>query len=144
MKHALATIIAFFSTVLILETLDLIFFDMRDKGGVPTITWLGFLGGWIGTHYIVVKGTNRLSIVLSRGCLIGAIEWFAITFLGFILSASDVDVQGLASMEISAFMAVVCLIGFGIAYFIGIIVKTDQETQECRVRGKVIDLTAKK
>jgi len=100
---------------------------------------ISFVGGWAISTYIMVNGTSKVSQVIARGFLVGAAEWLMFIVVGIVYSGkffSEVTPPGSTDAEIagsaigaglfsmltgafSLFMAVFCLIGFAIVYFVG-------------------------
>jgi len=163
MKHVLATICGFASGFLLYMEAAMAAADFGSRG-TPAIAWVGFFGGWILTHYLMVKNATRLSKVFSRGCLIGAMEWFLMIFVGMVFSAKDVNhiAQGTKSTAevvgasvggglfafltggVSIFMVILCLLGFAISYFMGREFKGDVEgkTKKCPECAEAINAEA--
>lgn len=98
------------------------------------------VGGWIASTWLLLRRARSVSSVFRRGFLLGAAEWLVMAAVGVIFSGratgsaiaqtggSDAAAAGAAigggmaailTGGLSIVMAVVCLIGFAIAYFLG-------------------------
>jgi hypothetical protein len=101
--------------------------------------FITFVGGWVFTAFIILRGTDKISEVFSRGFLVGAVEWFAMIPIGIFFTGkttaqaiqetsleTGIAGAGLAFGFISIigtglaiFMTIVCLIGFIISFLVG-------------------------
>jgi hypothetical protein len=125
------------------------------------------LGGWIASIMLLLRGARTVSAVFRRGFLLGAAEWLLMTAVGVIFSGRAVGETvsrvgdnaaattgaalggGLAAAMtggLSVFMAVVCLIGFAIAYFTGREMKdqTTTPTRKCPECAEMIQAEARR
>ncbi|MBI4455265.1 MAG: hypothetical protein HY644_05130 [Acidobacteria bacterium] len=101
----------------------------------PLFFFAAFLGGWALSSFILLRKSRTLSVVFSRGFLMGATEWLFMIVMGFLYAGkaaasiiSDPTAavgflvgSGLIALVtggFSLFMAMLCLIGFGISYLI--------------------------
>lgn len=138
MKIIVALIFGLLSGFLIYMGAAMLFVSGEPSGAFVFIT---FLGGWAISSWIIVRKTKTLSRVFSRGFLLGAAEWMAMIPIGLVFggrvfsqtvaqvgdtsNAATAGVAigaGLFSMitgSVAIVMAVVCLIGFAISYFMG-------------------------
>jgi Na+/H+-translocating membrane pyrophosphatase len=164
MKHLTATFISIFSAFLLYMSMCLIF--SNKENAVPTIAWVAFFGGWIATHYFTVRNTNKSLKVLSRGFLIGGLEWLLMAFSGFVLSsklyvrtaegavnqyerAGAAIGSGLSTAitgGISIGMAMFCFLGFALTYFLSRELKKEDlgEMRECSDCAELVKVNAKK
>ena len=123
---------------------------LASGGGEISSTFVAvtFLGGWVFSAFLMVNGARSVSRVFSRGFLIGAAEWLALIPIGMIFSgmaassvvsenASGAELAGAAvgagifsvlTGGVAIFMALVCLIGFAVSYFIGRELKAEGPT----------------
>jgi hypothetical protein len=107
-----------------------------------------FLGGWILTSFIIMRGARTISKVFSRGFLIGAVLWF--TWIPVTIFLAGIAAAGVTAKTDSGaahagaalgagiftaigsgfaiFMVVVCLIGFLISFLVGREVKSKDES----------------
>jgi len=99
---------------------------------------LFFFGGAAVSIGLLLRGATKVSKVFARGFLLGAAEWFALIPVGFIYSAKQLSgtiTSGPSGAEatgavlgagfvsfltggVAIAMAVACLIGFTVTYFI--------------------------
>lgn len=137
MKIAIGIVFGFFSGFLIYMASVMMF-----TGGEPSALFVfaTFLGAWAVSTIVLVRGARTLSKVVSRGFLLGAAEWLAMIPVGMVVSGqalTDTVAQGngggaelvgaiigaglvsILTGGVSVAMAVVCLIGFAVSYFIG-------------------------
>lgn len=164
MKHVIATLIGFLSGFMLYMATAITF--SAKSGEVPTIAWISFLAGWGFTHYFCVKNTTKSLKVLSRGLLIGCLEWVLMIFAGFIMSSRAVVETtanssssaesagaaiggGLAAMFTGAFsgiMAAVCFFLFLVTYFLSKEFKEDnsEKSIDCPECAEPINAKAKK
>jgi hypothetical protein len=128
---------------------------------------VGFFGGWALSTWLLLRGAAGPSAVLRRGFLLGAGEWLTMAIVGVIFAGktasstmtaaggSDAGNAGAAigggmiaalTGGVSVFMAVVCLIGFAIAYFTGREMKdtTSTPTKKCPECAEMVQPDAKK
>jgi predicted RNA-binding Zn-ribbon protein involved in translation (DUF1610 family) len=129
-----------------------------------------FLGGWAVSSFLLIRGARSVSKVFSRAFLLGAAEWLAVIPAGLVLSgqaysetvgqaggagASDAGQAGAAmgagciSILTGGFavaMAIVCLIGFAVSYFIGREMKPEAValTRKCPECAELIQTEARK
>lgn len=164
MKHLIATLIGFLSGFM-LYMATAITFSVKP-GEAPTLAWISFFAGWGFTHYFCVKNTTRSLKVISRGLLIGCLEWILMIFAGFIMSSRAVVETtananssaesagaaiggGLAAMFTGAFsgiMAAACFFLFLVTYFLSKEFKDDksEKSKDCPECAEPINARAKK
>jgi len=125
------------------------------------------LGGWVLSSWLLLRGARTVSSVFRRGFLVGAAEWLVMAFVGIVFSGkavsesvaqaggSDASAAGavigggvVAAITggVSIFIAVVCLIGFAIAYFMGREMRdtTTTPTRKCPECAEMIQSEARK
>jgi hypothetical protein len=165
MKAIIAIAMGFFSGFLIYMMAAMVF--IKDNSPSSLFISITFLGGWVFSSYIILRGAKTLSKIFSRGFLIGAAEWFLMIPVGLIFAGksisetvgitggNDAATAGAAigggliaflTGGVSIFMAVVCLIGFTISYFMGREMKTEVSTptKKCPECAELIQDEAKK
>jgi len=165
MKTIIAILMGLFSGFLIYMMAAILFV----KGESPSSLFIIiiFLGGWILSSYIMLRGAKTVSKVFSRGFLIGAAEWLAMIPVGLIAAGkaltetvsssggSDAAAAGatiggglLAFLTggVSILMAIVCLIGFAVSYFMGREMKPEVSTpaKKCPECAELVQAEAKK
>ena len=128
MKTAVAILMGFFSGLLIYFIAAMLFADLGGTGKGPSAAFVAvtFLGGWILSSVLLRRGAVTVSKVFSQGFLLGAAEWLVMIAAGIVFSGKAATAAG-AGLGIFAFftggisiiMAVVCLIGFAVSYFMG-------------------------
>jgi len=161
-----AIIMGFFSGFMIYLLSALFFTGYGSAPSMPFVL-LTFLGGWVASAYVMQKGAISISKVVSRGFLIGAAEWLLVIPAGMVLagrlvaSSANATASSGAAMAgaaigggIMAFltggvaigMALVCLTGFAVSYFIGREMKPEiiTATRKCPECAEMIQPDAKK
>lgn len=146
MRYVLGIILGAFSGFLIYMGSAMLLMDF-SSGAEPSsiFVFVTFFGGWIVSSIFLIRGTQQTSKVLSRGFLLGAAEWLAMLPIGFILggrAASTADTSTEAGATGAALgaglittltggvaiaMALFCLLGFAITYFMRREMKPDEE-----------------
>lgn len=129
--------------------------------------WVTFGGGWALSVWLLIRRTQTVSKVLSRGFLLGAAEWLAMIPVGMILSGKALTETttlagsseaalvgatvgaGLISFitgGVSVVMALVCLVGFAVTYFLAREMKpeTEASTHRCPECAELIQSAARK
>ena len=163
MKTFIAILMGFFSGFLIYFELAMVFADFTGTGKVPGPLFflITFVGGWTLTSYLIRKGANSVSKVFNRGFLIGAAEWLLMIPVGLIFSGKAVVGTGSHTSAgaaigggifafltggIALAMALFCLIGFAISYFMGREMKPEEtiNTKKCPQCAEMIQKDAKK
>jgi predicted Zn finger-like uncharacterized protein len=142
---SIAILFGFLGGFLIYMELAMIFNPDNISFLFVTIT---FLGGWILTSFIIMRGARTISKVFMRGFLIGAVLWFAwmpvtvflagsaatgvtdktdsgAAYAGAMVGAGLISFIGIG---FAIFMVVVCLIGFLISFLVGREVKSKDES----------------
>lgn len=141
MKTLIAILMGAISGFLLYMMVALLMIGPNMSSGTMTgVVFVMFFGGWILSAWLLLRGATGPSTVFRRGFLLGAGEWLAMAAVGVIFSgktvSSAVGASGgsdaastgavlgggmFAALAggVSVFMAVVCLIGFAIAYFTG-------------------------
>jgi len=165
MKAIIAIVMGLFSGFLIYMMAAMVFV----KGGSPPslFVFITFVGGWVLSSYIILRGAKTLSKVFSRGFLIGAAEWLLMIPIGLIFAGktvsetvstsggSDAAAAGAViggglvaflSGGVSIFMAIVCLIGFAVSYFMGREMKPEVSTptKKCPECAELVQAEARK
>jgi hypothetical protein len=125
-----------FSGFLVYMILALLFISAGSPPG-PGFVLITLCGGWALSAFLLIRGARSVSKVFSRGFLLGAAEWVVMIVVGFVMSGRAVSQSsattdagragaaiggGLAALitgSFSLFMAIVCLVGFAISYFMG-------------------------
>ena len=168
MRVAVAVVMGLISGFLIYMMVALLIIE-PTSGQPPAAALVAvlFTGGWILSSWVMLRGTRTISAVFRRGFLIGAAEWLAMAAVGVIFSGkaagsamanaggSDAATAGAAigggmmaaiTGGVSVFMAVVCLIGFAIAYFTGreMTDRTSTPTRKCPECAEMIQPDARK
>lgn len=164
MKVIVGVILGFFSGFLIYMASAMLFASGEPSGAFVFVT---FFGGWVLSTIILVRGARTVSKVFSRGFLLGAAEWIAMLPVGMVFSgraltqtvaqgtgtgaemAGATIGAGLVSLitgGVSIAMALVCLIGFAVSYFIGREMKpeTPTPTRTCPECAELIQAAARK
>ena len=142
MKVLVALIMGFLSGLLLYFMAGMLTTDLGGKSEPPIVVWLAVLFiGWFLSTVLLLRNAKTVSRVFRRGFLLGAAEWMLMAGVGLIFSGNAVAAATATSAQtdtaaqagaalgggmfamlaggFSVFMAVVCLIGFAIAYFIG-------------------------
>jgi hypothetical protein len=168
MKTVVAVAMGFVSGFLIYMMVALLTIDVSGSStSRPSLILLLFVGGWILSTWLLMRGAASVSAVFRRGFLLGAAEWLCMAMVGVLFSGRMVSstMSGTAGSEavsagaavggglmaaltggLSVFMAVVCLIGFAIAYFTGreMSDRTLTPTRKCPECAEMIQPDAKK
>lgn len=152
MKVLLAIVLGLLSGFMIYFGAAMLFTDFGGgEGPSTTFVVITFIGGWLGSTYIMQRGAKSISKVFSRGFLIGAAEWLAMIPIGIIFggkavvateaetgaeSAGAIIGGGMVAFltgGIAIAMALACMIGFAITYFIGQEMKPEDaaNTKKC-------------
>ena len=164
MKVIVGIILGCFSGFLICTAAVMLFSSGNPSGAFVFAT---FFGGWILSTRILVRGARTVSKVFSRGFLLGAAEWLAMIPVGVVFSGkvlmqtvtqgggTDAQLAGATigaglvlfiTSEVSIAMALVCLIGFAVSYFIGREMKPEAATptRTCPECAELIQAAARK
>lgn len=164
MRLFVGIILGFFSAFLIYMLSAMVFVTGEPSSVFVLVT---FVGGWILSSWLFVKGTHSVSRVFSRGFLIGSAEWLALIPVGMIFSGraaseamqsgggTDAEIAGAAlgagvtsfvTGGVAVVMALVCLVGFAISYFIGREMKpeTAAPTKVCPECAELIQENARR
>ncbi|MBA2491983.1 MAG: zinc ribbon domain-containing protein [Gammaproteobacteria bacterium] len=168
MKVVVAVLMGLISGFLIYMMGAMLAVDLSSsQAPAPAFVALLFLGGWALSTWLLLRGARTLSAVFRRGFLLGAAEWLLMAAIGVIFSGravgstisqtggSDAAAAGAAigggmmaaiTGGVSVFMAVVCLIGFAIAYFTGreMSDRTSTPTRKCPECAEMIQPDARK
>lgn len=165
MKAIVAILMGFFSGFLIYMMAAMIF--IKDNSPSSLFVFITWIGGWVLSSYIILRGAKTLSKVFSRGFLIGAAEWLLMIPAGLILTGKAVSETVTASGGsgaatagaaigggflaflsggVSIFMAVLCLIGFTVSFFMGREMKTEvsSPSKKCPECAELVQAEAKK
>lgn len=136
MRYAAAVVLGLLSAVLVYMLVMMMVPDPERAGGAFAAVVL--LGAWGLSVALFVQGTQTTARVVRRACLIGACEWLALIPVGMVtagqavneIAAGGTDAE-LAGATIGAGIgwammsaigiggAVVCLVVYAIAYFMG-------------------------
>src|SRR4051812_32420205 len=141
MRATVAVLMGLISGLIVYFAAAMIFADLGAKSGGPSGIFVAttLFGGWALTTWLLLRNTRSANMVIRRGFLIGAAEWLFMALAGVIFSGRTVSTNladpsvansgaaqagtaiggGLVAVltgGVSVFMAVVCLIGFAIAY----------------------------
>lgn len=168
MKTLIAIVMGAISGFLIYMMIALLVIGPNVSGGAMAFAVVvGLIGGWVGSSWLLLRGATGPSAVLRRGFLLGAGEWLTMAIVGVIFAGKTVSSATSASSGtdaanagaalggglfaamaggVSVFMAVVCLIGFAIAYFTGREMKdtTSTPTKKCPQCAEMIQPDALK
>lgn len=165
MKAIIAILMGLFSGFLIYMTAAMVF--VKEESPSFLFVFITFFGGWILSSYVMLRKAKTLSKVFSRGFLIGAAEWLAMIPIGLIFTGkavsetisssggSDAAAAGAAiggglvaffTGGVSIFMAIVCLTGFAVSYFMGREMKPEVSapTKKCPECAELVQAEAKK
>lgn len=163
MKILVALAMGFFSAFLIYMGAAMVLVSGEPSSGFVFIT---FFGGWALSTFIIVRGARTLSRVFSRGFLLGAAEWLAMIPVSMIMGgkaltesvgegATDAELAG-ATIGAGLFsavtgglaiaMALVCLLGFAVSYFMGREMQPESSTptRTCPECAELIQAAARK
>ena len=163
MKIFIGIVMGFFSGLLIYFISAMLF--MSDPSS--TFVFVTFIGGWLASIFILVRGARSISKVVSRGFLLGAAEWLAMIPAGVVISgraaSESVSQSASSSAEaagatiaagifsfitggIALVMAIICLVGFVITYFIRREMKPEivESTKRCPECAEIIQAAARK
>lgn len=150
-----------FSGFLVYMILALLFIATGNPPG-PGFVLITFGGGWALSTFLLIRGARSVSKVFSRGFLLGAAEWVVMILVGFVMSGRAVSQSsattdagragaaiggGLAALitgSFSLFMAIVCLVGFAISYFMGREMRPEgpAPTKKCPLCAELIQAEA--
>lgn len=138
------------------------------KGGPPSTLFVAvtFFGGWIFTINLLLKGTISISKVISRGFLLGAVEWLVTLPVSFFVvgmvatsvsntGGSNAATAGAAigggiiaflSGWVATGMVIFCLIGYAVTYFFTREMRPEASDQrkKCPECAELIQLEARK
>lgn len=161
MKVFFALVMGFFSGILIYMAAA-----MALTSGMPStgFVFVTLFGGWGLSTFLIVRGARTLSRVFSRGFLLGAAEWLALIPVSMIMGgkmltqtvaegSTDAEVAG-ATLGAGLFsaltggvavgMALFCLLGFAVSYFMGREMQPKTSTRTCPECAEVIQAAARK
>ncbi len=167
MKSLISIVMGFFSGFLI-YTISVMLASSVSADYFPSLLFalITLVGGWVVSSWFFSRGAVSISKVFSRGFLVGAAEWFMVMFVGIIYSGSIVSGSinsSSTSVEtaeaaiagglfvfitggVSILMAIACLVGFVISYFIGREMKTELQSpsKKCPKCAEMIQAEAVK
>lgn len=164
MKIFIGIILGFFSGFLIYMASAMLFTSGEPSGAFIFAT---FVGGWALSTWVMVRGARTISKVFSRGFLIGAAEWLAIIPIGLVFrgkmlsetvsqgGGTDAELAGATlgagvvsfiTGGVAVVMALICLIGFAVSYFMGREMKPESATptRACPDCAEFIQAAARK
>lgn len=169
MKVIMAILMGFLSGFLIYMMVAVTFITSVANPSSPSgwLVFVVFVGGWVLSSYAMLHGARTLSKVFCRGFLIGAAEWLAVIPVGMIFAGqtvsktvassggSDAAAAGAAigggiftflTGGVSIFMAIVCLTGFAVSYFMGREMKPEASapTKKCPECAELVQAEARK
>jgi hypothetical protein len=169
MKVFIAIVMGLLSGLLLYFMAGMLSADLTGKSEPPVVLWfVVFFAGWVISAVVLARGAQTVSRVFRRGFLLGAAEWLVMAAVGIIFSgkavssatvatgATDTAAQagaavggGIVAMiagGFSVFMAVVCLIGFAIAYFFSREMKDTSgvPTRKCPECAEMVQADARK
>lgn len=164
MKQLVAIAMGFFSGFLIYMAAALLFFGPDGGEPSPGFVAVMFFGGWVLSTWLLLRGARTTAKVASRGFLLGAAEWFVMILAGLVFGAraatsvgtADEAEQagaaiggGLVAMLTGGFsfvMALICLAGFAIAYFMGKEMQPEVsgDTRKCPDCAELVKAEARK
>ena len=145
MKFIVALIAGAFSGILFYMAAFMLFMSGADAAPswfVPVT----FLGGWVISTFLLLRGARTASKVISRAFLLGAAEWFAIIPAGVIMGgkalvettdelSSDAEMAGATigagvitflTGGVAVAMIFVCLLGYFITFLMAREMKSDK------------------
>ena len=133
-KFIVAVLMGFCSGFLIYMMAAMLFVSTGSRPSGAFVL-VGFIGGWVLSSWLMLRGAASVSKVFSRGFLLGAAEWLFMIVVGFVLAGKTVAVAGsqaaaagaavgggviaMLTGGVSIVMALICLIGFAVSYFLG-------------------------
>lgn len=162
MRLFIGIVLGFFSGFLIYMAAAMLFTSGEPSG---TFVFVTFFGGWVLSTWGIVRGARTVSKVFSRGFLLGAAEWLAMIPVGMVFSGkaltetvaqgggTDAELAGatigaglisFVTGGVAVVMALVCLLGFAVSYFIGREMKPETATRTCPECAEVIQAAARK
>lgn len=167
MKALVAVLLGFLSGFLIYMIAAMLIISPGAKEGPSGVfVFITFVGGWALSSYVLIRGARAVSKVFTRGALLGASEWLVFGLAGVIMSgravahaagpnATGAEAAGAAvgggimaalSGGVAIAMAVVCLIVFTIAYFVGREMHdtTATPTKKCPECAEMVQAEARK
>lgn len=168
MKAVIAVLMGFISGFLIYMMVAMLTADLSSHATPSTaFVFITFVGGWVVSAALLLRGARGVSAVFRRGFLLGATEWLVMAAVGIVFSGKAVGstvtqaggdaattagaaigggVMAGITGAVSVFMAVVCLIGFAIAYFTGREMKdqTATPTRKCPECAEMIQAEARR
>ena len=78
--------------------------------------WAVFIGGWAISGSLLLWGTRTTTQVFKRGFLLGAVEWLGMIPVMF--SGKQPSLTMTRWAGVAGLMAVACLVGFAVVYFV--------------------------
>jgi hypothetical protein len=169
MKVLVAIVMGLLSGLLLYVMAGMLSADLSGKSEPSVGLWLAvFFVGWGLSTVALARGAQTVSRVFRRGFLLGAAEWLVMAAVGLVFSGKAVSSAteaagtsntaqhagavvggGIVAMiagGFSVFMAVVCLIGFVIAYFITREMKDTSgvPTRKCPECAEMVQADARK
>lgn len=167
MRVFIGIVMGFFSGFLIYFLLAFLFVNGQPSGAFVFVT---FFGGWTASSILFIRDAQTVAKVASRGFLVGAAEWLLVipagmVFSGKALSQKASEMGGLEASDaalagatigaglvsvitggVAVFMALVCMLGFAISYFLGREMgpETPEATKRCPECAEIIQEAARK
>jgi len=166
MRHIAGTICGFMSGFMLYMMAGMLFIDLSSGTKPPGWTFLLFVLGWAGGHYLTVSKTKGFAKPMSRAFLIGASQWTLMFFVGLVYTAKAVaatsakgdsvaaaagtaiggGIIATLSSTMSIGMAVFCAVGFFLFHFIGKEGKTamaqDEDQKRCPDCAELVNAKA--
>jgi predicted RNA-binding Zn-ribbon protein involved in translation (DUF1610 family) len=166
MKIVVALVMGFFSGLMIYFLLGMMMLP-SNPGAAMVFVGVTVFGGWGLSTYLLLKSVKSVSKVFARGFLLGAAEWLLLIPAGMVMTGramtaatahagdSAAATAGAAlgggiitvlTGGLAIAMAVVCLIGFAVAYLIGREMKPEQTapTKKCPECAEFVQAEAKR
>lgn len=166
MKIAVALVMGFCSGLMIYFLLAMMFLP-SDPAAASIFVAITFFGGWALSTYVLLKSVKSAAKVFARGFLLGAAEWLLLIPAGMVMTSrvisaaaaraggSEAASAGAAlgggivtflTGGLAVAMAVVCLIGFAVAYLIGREMTPEQSapTKKCPECAELVQAEARK
>jgi hypothetical protein len=168
MRTAVAIAMGLISGLLIYMMAAMLTTDFSARAGPsPLFVFVTFVGGWVVSAWLLRRSAGRTSAVFRRGFLLGAGEWLAMALVGILFSGRAVasttsqiggseagaagaviggGITAALTGGLSLFMAIGCLAGFSVAYFLGREMKdiTATPTRKCPDCAEMVQAEARK
>lgn len=163
MKTLVAILLGILAGFLLYMTAAMVLTD-PETGPSGAFVAVFFVGGWIGAAYLLRRNARTVSKVVARGALLGAAQWLVVIPIGAIMGgqaassatgASEAEMAGAAiggglitimTGAVAVGMAVVCLIVFAVAHFMGREMAAERAapTKKCPECAEMVQAEARK